>query len=325
MLTNKENYMRVLHREIPESIPLARYMTVYPYCLRQNRNDDWSGFDYFGVEYVTSKESGFAAGFIPKPGQFMIDDITKWRDIVKIPNWDDVDWEAMAEKDLKKYDRSKAPLMSDSVTGFFQGLINFMGFTEGLCACYEEPEEVKAMMETLCDYHVGVAKKIIKYYKPDALWLPDDVCTARAPFVSKEMFEDLFLPYWKRYTEVWLDAGIPAQLHCCGACDLLLDDFVDCGFSAWEAQAQNDVRGLKARHGNKMAVVGGFNVSDLLEPTTTEEEVRSATRSYLTDMAPGGGLIWMGAMFFGDPNTPRAQRAKWVNEEFENLRTAFYK
>lgn len=327
MLTNKENYLRVLHREVPESIPLAAYSLCYPACLKERRNPDLSGFDYFGVEYVVSKESGFAMGFIPKPGQFMVDDITKWRDIVTIPDFSGVDWESMAAKDLKMYDREHNLLMSDSVTGFFQGLINFMGFTEGLCACYEEPEAVKDMMEVLCEFHIANAKNIIRYYKPDALWLPDDICTARAPFVSREMFEDLFMPYWKRYVDVWTDAGIPAQLHCCGACDILLDDFVECGFASWEAQPQNDLRGLKARHGNRMAVVGGLNLSELMQPEVPEETVRETVRGFLTDMAPGGGLVWSGSRIFGSrsaPDDPRAQRARWIDEEFDSLKTAFY-
>ncbi len=324
MLSNKENYLRVLHREIPEAIPRAMYSWVKPACLYEHRNPDGSGFDYFGVEYVTSKESGFASGFIPKPGKFMITDITKWRDIVKIPDFSHVDWEKMAADDLKQFDRSKTLIMPDAVTGFFQGLINFMGFTEGLLACYEEPEEVKAMMEAICDYQIGVAKNIIQYYKPDCLWLPDDICTARAPFVSKETFEELFMPYWKRYVAVYTEAGIPSQLHCCGAADILVDDFVECDFASWEAQPQNDFRGLKARHGNRMAIIGGFDTGRLMDPSVSEEEVRETTRSFLTDLAPGGGLAWFGAFVFGDPESERNKRARWINEEFEALKSKFY-
>lgn len=325
MLTNKENYMRVLRREVPESIPNAAYQLCYPSYLKKDRNPDGSGFDYFGVEYVTSERSGFAGGFIPKPGVFMIHDITTWRDIVKIPDLSGVDWEKMAADDLKQYDRSKGPIMSDSVTGFFQALINFMGFTEGLCACFEEPEEVKAMMETICDYQVGVAKNIIKYYQPDALWLPDDVATARAPFVSKEMFEELFYPSWKRYVEVFLNAGIPAQLHCCGECGILIDDFIDCGFSAWDpAQPQNDLKGIKAKHGNKLAFVGGFDAKPIQVPGVTEEFVREYVRSFLNTYAPGGGLVWTAGMQMNGGDPEAAQRAKWVREEFEAVAPNYY-
>ncbi len=326
MLTNKENYMRVLRREIPESIPQAAYQLVYPAVLKKDRNPDLSGFDYFGVEYVVSAESGFANGFIPKPGVFMIEDITKWRDIVKIPDLSDVDWEQMAKKDLAQFDRERGPIMTDSVTGFFQALINFMGFTEGLCACFEEPEEVKAMMETICDFHVGVAKNLIKYYKPDALWLPDDVATARAPFISLEMFRELFLPSWKRYVDVFLNAGIPAQLHCCGECGILIDDFVECGFSAWDpAQVMNDLKGIKAKHGNKLAFVGGFDSAPLLAPDVTEEFTREYVRQFIADFAPGGGLVWTGGLMMAAMGKPELQeRAKWVREEFEALAPNYY-
>ena len=325
MLTNNENYLRVLNRQIPEEIPLARYAMVMPGPLRKNRNPDLSGFDYFGVEYVVSKESGFSMGFIPKPGCFMIDDITKWRDIVKIPDWSDVDWEQAAKDDLAKYDRSKMLIMPDSVTGFFHGLINFMGFTEGLLACYEYPEEVKDMMETICDYQIGVAKNIIKYYKPDCLWLPDDICTARAPFVSKEMFEELFMPSWKRYVEVFTDAGIPSQLHCCGAADPLIDDFVECNFASWEAQPQNDFKRLKEKHGNKLAVVGGFSTAALMDPEKTEEEVRESVRSWLKMIASDGGYVWMGTGFMMREQDPvKKEHIRWISEEFDGLKRSLY-
>ena len=55
-----------------------------------------------------------------------------------------------------------AGMIAGAVTGFFQALINYMGFTEGLCACYEEPEEVKAIMEWHNSINLEIAKNIIK-------------------------------------------------------------------------------------------------------------------------------------------------------------------
>lgn len=322
MLSNKENYMKVMNREIPESIPTSCFTMMPVSVLMKDRNPDLSGFDYLGVEYVVSEKSGFAFGFIPKPGVFMIDDITKWRDIVRFPDLSYVDWEKMANDDLKKYDRSRTVLLSDAITGFFQGLINYMGFTEGLLACYEEPEEVKALMDTLCTFHEGVAKKIIKYYKPDGIWLPDDICTARAPFVSKEMFEDLFMPYWKRIVDLYRDAGLPAQLHCCGEAGILIDDFVKCGFSCWDpAQPQNDLVGIKARHGKNFAFVGGFDTKRIMKPDMTEEEVRYEIRNFLETFAPGGGLIWTGGMFM---NPSMKEKGEWVRDEFNRIATNYY-
>lgn len=326
MLTNKENYMRVLHRECPESVPISPTTMIRPSILNARRNADGSGFDCFGIEYVVSEESGFAGGFIPKPGEFMIEDITKWRDIVTVPDLTGVDWEAMAKKDMEKIDRDKAPVMSDAVTGFFQGLINYMGFTEGLCACFEEPEEVKALMEWMTDFNLEVAKNIIKYYKPDGLWMPDDVATARSPFISKDMFQDLFKPYWKKYTELFLDAGIPCQLHCCGECMALIDDFIDCGFSAWDpAQTMNDLKAVKAKYGNDLAIVGGWNGSGrVADPDTTEEEIRALVRATIDELGAGGGLIWQGGVN-ARPDMPNlAERNNWIYDEVAKYGTNYY-
>lgn len=326
MLTNKENYMRVLNRQCPESVPMGIFTMMRPSILNARRNPDGSGFDCFGIEYVVSEESGFAGGFIPKPGDFMIEDITKWRDIVTVPDLSGVDWEAMAKKDTEKLDRSTGPVMSDAVTGFFQGLINYMGFTEGLCACYEEPEEVQALMEWMTDFNMEVAKNIIKYYKPDALWMPDDVATARSPFISKDMFQELFKPYWKKYTELFLDAGIPCQLHCCGECMMLIDDFVDCGFSAWDpAQTMNDLKAVKDRYGNNFAIVGGWDGSGrAADPDATEEEIRALVRARIDELGAGGGLVWQGGVN-ARPDMPNlAERNGWIYDEVAKYGANYY-
>ena len=326
MLSNRENYIRVLNREIPESIPMNTFNTFRPSVMDTRRNPDGSGFDCFGIEYVVSEDSGFANGFIPKPGKFMVEDITKWRDICTIPDYSDVDWEAMAKKDLENRPKADAPLMSDALTGFFQALINYMGFTEGLCACFEEPEEVQAMMEWLADFNCDVAKKIVKYYKPDVVWMPDDVATARSPFISKEMFQELFKPYWKRYTEVFLNAGIPCQLHCCGQCMILLDDFVDCGFTAWDpAQTMNDLPAVKEMYQRNLAIVGGWDGGGrVADPDITEEEVRALVRENIDTLGANGGLIWQGSVS-PRPDMPNlAERAGWVQDEVIKYGTNYY-
>ena len=113
MLTEKENYLMALAGEVPEWVPrnlvaspghAPASTAVTPGFLNARRNKG-AGFDIWGVEYVTTKETGYQA--LPKPGQFILDDITKWRDVIKAPDISDIDWEAMAKKDMEKIDRSQ--------------------------------------------------------------------------------------------------------------------------------------------------------------------------------------------------------------------------
>ncbi|NLO47915.1 MAG: veratrol--corrinoid protein metyltransferase [Clostridiales bacterium] len=324
MLTEKDNYMRIMRGEMPEFVPVFNYAgLVIPSIINQNRKSDMSGFDCFGVEFVPTADG---IGAVPAPGKFMINDITKWRDIVTLPDLSNVDWEAMAKKDLEKIDRSKAFVMGNYITGFFQTLINYMGFTEGLCACSEEPEEVIALMEWVTDFYMIIGKNMIKYYKPDMVWLPDDVATARSPFISLTMFRELFSPYWRKYVELFLDAGIPTQLHCCGQCEILIQDWIDMGITAWDpVQTANDIDAIKTKYGRKLALVGGFDASGrVADPDATEEEIRSEVRKYADRLAPDGGFVFSASVSGPFDQREHQKRNAWIMDEYKNYVRDYY-
>ena len=137
MLTARENFMRLLRCETPEYIPEFNLMwgTFFrPSCYSATRNPDNTGKDYFGVEWVT--EGSAIQGALPKPGDFILDDIRKWRDVIKRPQiLDEVDWESMSKKDLDARDPSLPKIGGGGISmGYFQALVSFMGFNEGLIA-----------------------------------------------------------------------------------------------------------------------------------------------------------------------------------------------
>ena len=150
-LTEKENFMRLYKGEMPEWIP--RYTlgpvrglkgvkpavgVIGPSLINPHRKPG-GGKDIWGVEYITSREA--AGGLLPKTWDFLLEDVTKWRDVIKAPNLDDVDWEMMCKKDMEAsgIDRSQTALEMVASHGYFQELMAFMGFTEGLCALFDEP------------------------------------------------------------------------------------------------------------------------------------------------------------------------------------------
>ncbi len=112
-LTPKENFLKLLNNEIPESVPVftmgfngingeTPWKIVGPFLYDEThltpapngRTDIW------GVKYVTNKETGF--GCIPEPGNFMLKDICDWRKVLKAPEMPkDIDWEKMAKKDIE--------------------------------------------------------------------------------------------------------------------------------------------------------------------------------------------------------------------------------
>ncbi|MDR2956699.1 MAG: hypothetical protein LBU61_00770 [Coriobacteriales bacterium] len=329
MLSTKDNLLLLLNKQVPEYIPnydiFWGIMGAPPFFMKE-QFEDGSGIDWFGVEWVVENNPTKAA--MPKTHDFILKDITKWRDVIKVPDFSDYDWEASAKSFRDNWDPNLpvAGGVSPSV-GYFESLMAFMGFDEGLVACCEEPDEVKALMEYLSDWAIPLCKKYVHFYKPDYGWFGDDIAHERNPFVSLPQFKELFAPYWRRFCEVFLEAGIPVVHHNCGHFELFLDELVDMGVTAWEpVQTSNDMYAIKEKFGNNLALIQSYDVR-LIPEEASEEEVRAIFREHLVKMATGGGF----GMFASDPEMNGAatelekQRIRWVISEFEALRYDFYK
>ncbi|MCL2136571.1 MAG: hypothetical protein FWH40_03485 [Coriobacteriia bacterium] len=323
--------MRIVNKELPEYVPVYSLGWSFnnPAVFREGRNPDGTGKDYFGVEWYMGE--GIVPAALPKPGDFILSDITKWRDVIKVPDFaNSVDWAAMAKQARDAWN-PESPFGGGTApsVGFFESLMSFMGFDEGLMACFEEPDEVKDLLNYLCDWSCDLAKLYIQHYQPDFGFMADDIAHERNPFLSVEMFQDIFAPVWRRYYSVFLEAGLPVGMHNCGFFEPLIPDLVDMGCTFWDpVQSSNDIPRVKAQFGTSIAMCTGYDMRFIPEDAS-EEKVRSDFREYLNRNAPGGAF----AMFEyvpPNPNMPSmgtpldAERRAWINEEFEALRFSYY-
>ena len=327
MLSEKENFLRTLRGEVPEYVSRYNFFWRLQPSINDGERVNGVGKDPFGVEWI--KEGSSIDGAIPRNDRFILDDITKWRDIIKFPDYSGVDWEALAKKDASNWNPAFPRGFKQTTLGFFQTLMSFMGFTEGLMACFEEPDEVKALINYLCDCYLSYADKCLKYYTPDFIGYGDDIATERAPFISLETFQDIFAPVWRRYISFFKERGYLAVHHNCGRFEPFVDDLVDMGFNLWEpAQSTNDLVAVKKKHGNKLVISGGFDPQLFLPHNdVSEEQCRSATKTLLDNLAPGGGFAFMapGTSSPGSVDAAvQAERGAWVNDEFEKLKFTYY-
>lgn len=317
MLTEKENYLMMLRGECPEWVPMYTFgkmpgslddpanVMVEPEILCGHR-DRGGGLDHWGVEYIDSKET--AGAIMPKTWDYLLEDITKWRDVIKAPSLEGIDWEAMAKRSIAKtgVNREKSVLALNLHIGYFQNLMAFMGFQEGLMAFYEEPDEVKALLEYMTDFYCTVCENIIDYIKPDVLTLMDDSASWTNLFVSPEMYREFLLPCYDRQAKFGRDRGIPITFHNCGRCEDVIDDMLSIGVNAWDpAQTCNDLKAIKAKYGNKLALMGCWDARGrLLDDDVTDEEIRQSVIDTFEAYATGGGYAFCGGFMGADPNDP---------------------
>jgi hypothetical protein len=347
-MTEKENYLRVLEGKTPAWVPRFSFAGIPdPYAKHPvpctsigypnwNMKPDGKGglVDIFGVTFQSTAETG--GMFLPTPNRFILDDIRKWRDVIKLPSLAGFDWEGEAKKALNALDETlkKQGLNRDMVAinlgthvGYFQLVNNFMGFTEGLMALIEEPEAVMELYGYLADFYDEITKNALKYFKPDTLGITDDTATATNPFISKKIFQDVVKPYHARLGKLGMDAGVHIMMHNCGRCEDFIDDWMDYGVRSWNpAQVVNDLDGIKKRYGNNMVLVGCWDSSGPAGWVGAKEEtVRQHVRDGIDRFATGGGFMFLGSTYGPVGDQEVENRRRWMTEEYEAYREHPYK
>ena len=337
-LTGKENYELLLSGQQPERVPCSSsspgpdgsppaVVSVFPDILSSAMMKPGIAKDLFGVTYVPVAEANGAK--LPEPNNYILKDITKWRDVIRTPDLSGFDWEAMAKKDLEaaRVNRKESLVSLGSHFGYFQYLMAFMGYSEGLLAVYEEPEEVQALMEYLGDFFVKVIESTIDYYQPDIIDMCDDLASWKNTFISPDTYREIFKPVTARQAKIATDRGLPISMHCCGHCEQLIDDWREIGVKLWNpAQSCNDLKAIKEKYGNSFIICGGWDGRDeLLREDATQEEIVESVYQTIDTLAPGGGYVFSGA-FLGSPDDAVIRRKnQWIMDAALPYCDSFYK
>ena len=338
-ITEKENLLRVVNGQEPAWVPrkgMVPFADVdpekhkpcsvgaMPMIFPPTPTPNGGRIDIFGVEYEAVESIGGAA--LPMPNKFILDDITKWRDVIKVPSLEGIDWDAVAKKAVEHIDRNESCVDMGTHVGYFQHLMNFMGFTEGLCALQEEPDEVYALYEYLAEYYETIALNLVDRIKPDFFGITDDTATAQRSFISLDTYRKLVKPFHARLGKIAMDRGIPVEMHNCGHCEDFIDDWREFGVKIWNpAQVMNDLKGIKKKYGNSLIMTGCWNSQGPPGwPGAEEELVRQAVRDCIDAYAPGGGFCFWASLYGAIDDDRARTHAFWITDEYNKYGRTFY-
>jgi len=268
MMTPKENYLNcLLHRETQYTPIVATDCANVGFGAVSGpwfeKGPEQGGKDAFGINWVCPPSGGGAAmpdTTLQPP--LNIDNFLRWRDIIKIPDVNKFNWEAIASEEWKKnrYDPYNQALNYGCGNGIFERLAALMGFEDALMALVEEPEEIKAFFEELTEYKIATAKKVKEYFRPDSFTNYDDVATERGPFVSHETYSELIKPYHKKLYQAVKELDMIPIQHTCGLFQDYIEDLIDTGVAAWTSvQPSNDIEKLLNNYGDRICIMGGYD------------------------------------------------------------------
>ncbi len=295
-MNSRENMIAAIHGREHEWIPDAMLeMAVAGSASETFENGPaGGGRDGFGVLWKPSDSAGGQG--CPITAAPVLEDITKWRDVVKFPNLEEFDWEALAAKQLGRVNRAERAIEYQSWNAQFLRLTHLMGFENALCAMYEEPEECYALMEAITDYKIEIVKKAAQYFKPDFFTSFDDVATERGLFMSPEVYRKLIKPHHKRLNDAVKEYGMEPIMHTCGKCEDIIEDFIEEGAVAWSsAQPVNDIKAIQKKYGSRIAVIGGYDSNGRPgQSDAASDEVEAEVKRCVDEYGSSTNYIMMG-------------------------------
>lgn len=199
---------------------------------------------------------------------------------------------------------------------FFMSYWEFFPFLDFMVWCGTEKEKVKYWAEKCADFYQELAL-IQADTGIHGLIYADDLAFNSGPFISPQLFKEIFYSPIRRIVEAVKLKGVSVIIHCDGYLPYeMINMLIDLGFDGWQAiqkSAGNNIVEVKKKFGDKLTLFGNIDI-DILgrgSPKDVEEEVKSVIKS----VAPGGGFILSSSNELGPETSPENALAMYKAAE----------
>ena len=306
-ITPRENFRRCIERKDPVWMPNSltdkitlgtndviahkvRGMQIHSDFLTK-ATEDYEFKDWFNTDWTWVCSAG---GAMLTPGTQLLDDITKWEQVVEFPKLDEWGFEEKAAEFMKtQYVPSKA-VSYDMGRGVTERLVSILGgYTDAMESLLLEPEAVKDFFDAYTDFMIRFFDVINGLYPLDMITLHDDWGTERDTFFSEKVMEELVYEPTKRLFDHVKSKGVLIELHTCGNVTRFFPYIAELGCDVVQVQRRViDTPKIKEKYGDKFGFCATPEGLDPLKAPTHEEYIE-AIRKTVDIFAPGGGSYLM--------------------------------
>lgn len=266
MLTKRQNLMETIKGGTPD-----RYVQQYEaFQILFNPFGVHSPMPQYGETNVVnawgvsnSWPTGTPGGFpVHTPDKIVIKDITHWRDYVHAPNvkFSDAEWEPFI-KEAEGIDRNEVFAMPFVAPGLFEQCHHLGEIQNTLVNFYEEPEHMHDLIDYLTEWELQLAEEICTHLKPDGLFHHDDWGSQTSTFISPEMFEEFYLPGYKKIYGYYKSHGVELVVHHSDSfAATLVPYMIDMGVDIWQGvMCSNNIPELIQKYGGQISFMGGID------------------------------------------------------------------
>ena len=312
-LTPRENMQLIYQKKTPDYMPLQTDIqsirtpgaglrtVVYEGKPAAEYSQRDGGLDWFGQNWIYEP---MVNAINPDVTNYIVKDVTKWRDYVTLPDVDALDWKARFDRENIKVDReNKLISISDSI-GMWERGFSMIKVDDLMTGLLLEPESMIDFFSEIADYKIRLFKHYIDYYAPDILRMNDDYGHSGGMFMSPATWREIIKPNLKKIIDFVTSQGVMYEHHCCGYMVPLVEEIAEMGASSWNGlHICNDPGACRRQFGDKLVFNGTIlDVSFMDRETTTEEQIREHVREMAAKMWPGHVIIAGNTTVYGERN-----------------------
>ena len=175
----------------------------------------------------------------------------------------------------------------------FWRMAEIRGLQNFLIDMYENPEELKIVIDRLLDMYAMWAKHL-KEAGADGLHGGDDIGTQRALFCRPEKFREIFNPAYERLGDILHSNGLDFWLHSCGNITEIIDDLIGAGVDVLHPiqVGTMDAEAIARKYGGKVCFHIGMDVQHLIPYETEDVIYREVKNRMKMFYRPEGGAIF---------------------------------
>ncbi len=191
-------------------------------------------------------------------------------------------WERWAEEQ-----RRGDVVLWFTVLGFFWHPRSLLGIEPHLYAFYDQPDLMHRMNADLADWILGVIDRVCSICTPDFMTFAEDMSYNHGPMLSKELFDEFLLPYYRRVIPALRRRGVLTVIDSDGDITTPAAWFEAAGLEGilpLERQAGVDIARLRREH-PRMRFIGHF---DKMTMNRGETAMRAEFERLLPTAARGG-------------------------------------
>jgi uroporphyrinogen decarboxylase len=213
-------------------------------------------------------------------------DLANWQ----VPDPDDDSRYEPIRKTVARFGGRRAIILQ--MRDVWSGPRDYMGYAQLFVNLKTAPEMVEGVVQRCVDHYIRVIERAAKL-GVNIVFTGDDVADNRGPMFSPTIWEELFIPHFKRLVDAIHGCGLYHWKHSDGNMYPLLDSICAAGsdgIDPIDPSGGMELGVVKQKYGHKMAIKGNVDQTELLMYGPAEAVVE-AVKKCIRDAGPGGGYV----------------------------------